>query len=193
MVHRRLRVEPTAHGFDIFLPEVVVEHEIAKTRMTFKVHAEQIFGLALVPVCRVNPFDDAGERVFRERRAHQHVNPAGFAFAVKRVAQLPLARAFLDDQAGETEIPLLENTTVHIGEHATGARHFVPGVCGIEAALRFSGPAAFDMFLQFGAVHGRFTVPTPRRPTLGDHAAAWERKRRARAPERPPVSAPAGK
>ena len=39
------------------------------------------------------------------------MNPAGFTFAVKGVTQLPFARAFLDDQSGETEIPFEEKAS----------------------------------------------------------------------------------
>ena len=98
VAHRRLRVESVAHRLDPFLPDVVVEHEIAQMGVPFEAHAEQILRFPLVPVRRVNPFDDAGEDLLRERRAHQHVHPAGLAFAVERIAQLPLARALLDDQ-----------------------------------------------------------------------------------------------
>jgi hypothetical protein len=123
MAHRRLRVDAAPHRLDIFLPGVVVEHKIAEVRMTFEVHAEQILRFPLVPVRRVNPLDDAREDVLRERCAHHHVHPARVAFTVERVAQLPLARAFLDNQAGKAETPILENTTAQIGKHSAGAGH----------------------------------------------------------------------
>ena len=61
MTHRRLRIEMMAHRLDVFLPGVVVQNEIAEARMAFKIQAEQILGFALVPVRRVNEFDDAGK------------------------------------------------------------------------------------------------------------------------------------
>ena len=142
MAHRRLRVKSAAHRFDAFLPGVVVEHEIAQMRMTFEAHAEQILRLPLVPVRRVNPLDNAGEYLLREGRAHQHVHPAGSAFAVKHIAQLPLGCAFLDDQTGETEIPFLDNLTAHLGEHRASAAHFARRGRGVEACtalVRASG------------------------------------------------------
>ena len=56
-----------SHRLDVFLPGVVVQNKITETRMTFKVQAEQILGLALVPVRRVNEFDDARKGFFGER------------------------------------------------------------------------------------------------------------------------------
>ena len=79
MKHRRLGIEVMAHRLDVFLPGVVVQNEIAEARMAFKIQAEQILGFALVPVRRVNKFDDARKSFFGERRGGQHMNPAGFA------------------------------------------------------------------------------------------------------------------
>ena len=124
VAHRRLRVESVAHRLDALLPDVIVENEIAEMRMPFEAHAEQVLGFPLVPIRRMNPLDNAGENILRQGGAHQHVHPAGFAFTVKRVTQLPLARTFLDNQTREAEIPLLDNPTAHLGEHRAGARHF---------------------------------------------------------------------
>ena len=65
IAHRRLRIEAAAHRLDTFLPGVVVEHEIAQTRMALEAQAEQILRFAFVPVRRVNPLDDAREDASR--------------------------------------------------------------------------------------------------------------------------------
>ena len=100
-----------AHRLDAFLPGIIVQDKIAQARMALEFHAEQILGFALMPVGGVNEFDDAGKSPLRQRRVHQHVNPAGLALAVKTVAQLPFVRSFLDNQAGKTEIPFQEKPT----------------------------------------------------------------------------------
>jgi hypothetical protein len=111
-----------AHRLDVFLPGVVVQNKIAETRMAFKNQAEQILGFALVPVRCVNKFDDARKGFFGERRGGEDVNPTGFALAVKAVAQLPLARAFLDDQARETEIPSRKSRPHKFRQRGAGCR-----------------------------------------------------------------------
>ena len=102
MAHRRLRIESAPHRFDVFLPDVVVEHEIAQPRMALEVNAEQVLGLALVPVRGMHPIRTMLGKTFSASGALTSTctQPA-VAFAVEDVAQLPLARAFLDDQAGE--------------------------------------------------------------------------------------------
>ena len=113
-----------AHWLDVFLPGVVVQNKITEARMPFKNQAEQILGLALVPVRRVNKFDDARESLFGERRGGEDVNPAGFAFTVKTVAQLPFARAFLDDQARKTEIPFEKKPSAKFRQRGAAAFDF---------------------------------------------------------------------
>src|SRR5208282_2502608 len=118
---RLARVEVAAHRLDTFLPGIVVQHEIAETRMSFKDEAIHVLGLALVPVRRMNEFDDTRKSFFGERRGCEDVNPAGFMFTVKTVAQLPLACAFLDDQARETEIPFQKKPSAKFHERGAAA------------------------------------------------------------------------
>ena len=76
MAHGRLRIEMAAHRLDVFLPGIVVQDEIAEARMTFKVQAKQILGFALVPVRRVNEFDDARKSFLGERRGRPAHGPS---------------------------------------------------------------------------------------------------------------------
>ena len=76
--------------------------------MPLEFKAKKVLGFALMPVRRVNEFDDAGESPLGERSFRHHMNPAGLALAIKTVAQLPLLRVFLDNQARKTEIPFQE-------------------------------------------------------------------------------------
>ena len=124
MLHRGLRVEMAAHWLDAFLPGIVVQDKIAEARMAFKNQTEQILGLAFVPVRRMNKFDDARESFFGQRRGGEHVNPAGFAFTVKTVAQLPFARSLLDDQARKTEIPFQKKPSAKFRQRGAAALDF---------------------------------------------------------------------
>ena len=145
MAHGRLRIEMAAHRLDAFLPGVVVQDEIAEAWMSLKMQAEQILGFAFVPVCCVNKLDDARKGFFGERRSDQHMHPTGVAFAVKGVTQLPFACAFLDNQAGETEIPFKKKPSAKLRQHGVGAGHFARRT-GVEPALRLAGPALFNLF-----------------------------------------------
>src|SRR5579885_262892 len=146
-----------------------------------------------MPIRRVNEFDNAWERLFGERRSNQHVNPAGIAFTVENVAQLPLAGAFLDNQAGEAEIPFQEKSAAKLWQHRAGAGHFAQRT-GFGPALHLAGPALVNFSFESGAVHGnRFFISSRRRRLESANGAmAGECKNRARAPARQPPAAPAG-
>ena len=97
--HRLFRLEMTAHRLDTFLPGVVVQNEIAESRMTFEAETKQVLGLPFVPVRRMHKFDNAGKNLLIQRGVHEHMNPPGFAVSVKTIAQLPFVGGFLDHQA----------------------------------------------------------------------------------------------
>ena len=77
-----------------------------------------------MPVRRVNKFDDAWKGFFGKRRSCKDVDPAGFTFTVKTVAQLPFARAFLDDQPRKTEIPFEKKPATKFREPGADAFDF---------------------------------------------------------------------
>ena len=54
----------TAHRLDAFLPGVVVQNEVAESRMTFKDKTKQVLGLPLMPVRRMHKLDNAGKNLF---------------------------------------------------------------------------------------------------------------------------------
>ena len=168
----RLRVKSVPHRFHGFLPGVVVEHEIAQVWMPLETHAEQVLRFPLVPVRGVNPLDHTGEDVVGKGRGYQHTQPAHVAFAVKRIAQMPIARTLLDDQTRKTEPFLLDDFTAHIDQHRAGAGHFGRRSGGVEVASRLSRPAPFDQCREIGGGHGRFILILQRRPVSGVHAAA---------------------
>ena len=124
VAHSRLQIEMTAHRLDVFLPGVVVQDEIAESRMTFEGETKQVLGLPLMPVGRMHKFNNAGKNRLIQRGVHEHMNPAGFAVTVKAVTQLPLACAFLDHQARETKFPSEEKSAAQFPKRGPVARHF---------------------------------------------------------------------
>src|SRR5208283_1102441 len=115
----------------------VVQNKIAEARMAFKVQAEQILSFALVPIGSVNKFCDARKGFSGQRRGYKDMNPASFAFTVKNIAQLPFARALLDNQPGETEIPFEKKASAQFRQCGANAVHFADRT-GIELALHLA-------------------------------------------------------
>src|SRR5208283_2713764 len=124
VVHRRFRIEMTAHRLDVFLPGVVVQDEIAESRMTFKGETKQILGLPLMPVRSMHKFDNAGKNCLVEWRVHQYMNPASLAVTIKAVTQFPLACPFLDHQARETKLPCQEKPAAQFRKRGPVAAYF---------------------------------------------------------------------
>ena len=160
--HGGAGVEAMAHRLDVLLPGIVVQHKVAEARMPFKDQAEEILGLALVPVRRVDELHDAREGFPGQRCAREDMHPAGLTLAVKAVAQLPVGRAFLDDQPREAESPVQEQPAAQLGKGGLGAVDFARRTRRIEAALGLSGPPLLDLLFQLGGIHdGPHFVSTP--------------------------------
>ena len=100
MQHRLSRIKAFAHWIYALLPGVIVEDEIAETRMSFEDQPEQVLCLAFVPVGGVNLFADAGYPIFRTGQMSKHVHPTSFAFAIEHVSQVP-SRSLFDDKTAE--------------------------------------------------------------------------------------------
>ena len=194
---RRLRIaacgiKSAAHRLDAFLPSVVVEHEIAQMRMTFEAHAVQILRFPLVPVRRVNPFDDAGKDILSKGRVRQHVHPAACACAVKRVAQLPLVSPSSTIRPAKLKS---HSSTIRRHISASTARVQLTSLVDVEVSKPYCACPSQRRSICPSVRCGSWAVHRHYRgggESTADHAAVWECRRRAPAPAPRPESAPAG-
>ncbi len=195
---RRLRIaacasNPRRIGSTPSCQSVIVEHEIAEMRMTLEAHAEQILRFALVPVRRVNPLDDAREYLLRKRRAHQHVHPPGSALR-RKTRSATATRLAPSSTIRPAKLKLHSSTTRRHTSTSTVRVH-VTSLVKVEASKPYCAcPGQRPSICSFSSVRfiGVSSRHTRQRPASEDHAAVWERRRRAPAPARRPESAPAG-
>ena len=92
-------VERFSHWNEPFLPDLIVENEVAEPGMFLELEAKQVFRFALVPIGGIDWHADAGHGPGIQGQTQNAVNPAG-ARIQENVAEVPLV-ALLDNQAAK--------------------------------------------------------------------------------------------